>query len=49
LSAKEVTTQCNNENDTFYDDVWPIESESDLNQQEEWLKDVTFFCIIIPC
>jgi len=39
LSAKEPTiTQCND--DTIYDDVWPIDSENDLNQQEEYLKDV---------
>eukprot|EP00102_Acyrthosiphon_pisum_P019799 XP_016657009.1 PREDICTED: uncharacterized protein LOC107882717 [Acyrthosiphon pisum] len=41
-AAKEATTtQCTDENATFYDDVWPIECESDLNQQEECLKDVT--------
>lgn len=41
MTAKEAATQCNDENDTFYDDVWPIECEQDLNQQEEWLKDVS--------
>lgn len=41
LSANEtITTQSNDENATFYD-VWPIECESDLNHQEECLKDVT--------
>lgn len=38
MSAKEPTiTQCND--DSIYDDVWPINSENDLNQQEEYLKD----------
>lgn len=38
LSAKEPTIiQCND--DAIYDDVCPIDSESDLNQQEEYLKD----------
>jgi len=42
LSTKEtITIQSNDENATFYDDVWPIECENDLNQQEECLKDVT--------
>lgn len=40
LSAKEAT-QCNDENVEFYNDVWPIECESDLNQQEECLQDLT--------
>jgi hypothetical protein len=41
LSTNEsIATQGNYENATFYDD-WPIECESDLNHQEECLKDVT--------